>query len=210
MKRLQSVPTETDIREAHLTIAPLIHRTPVLTSSGLNEKFKCQLFFKAENFQKVGAFKMRGASCAVAALSDSERARGIATHSSGNHAQAVALTARMHQIPAHIVMPENAPTIKRAAVTSYGATIYTSGSGIKDRENMMEEVLEHTGATFIHPYNDYNIIAGQATAAVELLEAVPGRWSDEWYRPYGSLSKEQYLDLWYRTYPGQRCLSLFL
>ena len=116
---------------------------------------------------------MRGASSAVVALTEEEKRKGIATHSSGNHAQAVALSAKVHGIPAHIVMPENAPSIKRNAVKEYKANIYTSGNRIEDREEKMAKVLEETGATFIHPYNNYNIIGGQATAGKELIEDIP-------------------------------------
>lgn len=171
--RLKLSPTAVQIKAIHHSISAMIHRTPVLRSRSINEMLHCDIFFKCENFQKVGAFKMRGACSAVSALDPAEREKGIATHSSGNHAQAAALAARLFGLEAHIVMPENAPGIKRAAVEGYGATIYTSGSKIADRESMIREVLENTGATFIHPYNNYNIIAGQATAAKELLEDQP-------------------------------------
>ncbi|MDH3244303.1 MAG: pyridoxal-phosphate dependent enzyme [Saprospiraceae bacterium] len=171
--RLHSEPTPEQIEAIHRSIASLIHRTPVLRSSSVNTMLHCDIFFKCENFQRVGAFKMRGACSAVSALNPSERDKGIATHSSGNHAQAAALAARLFGITAHIVMPENAPGIKRAAVEGYGATIYTSGSRMEERESMITEVLEKTGSTFVHPYNNYNIIAGQATAAKELLEDQP-------------------------------------
>ncbi|MCL4116070.1 UNVERIFIED_CONTAM: hypothetical protein GTU68_063088 [Idotea baltica] len=145
----------------------------VLRNAAINRLTGSDIFLKCENFQKVGAFKMRGASAAVDALSDEQKYKGIATHSSGNHAQAVALSARLHGIEAHIVMPENAPAIKRMAVEDYGAIIYTSGNSISDREAKMQEVLDKTGATFIHPYNDFNVIAGQGTAALELLKKIP-------------------------------------
>jgi threonine dehydratase len=131
------------------------------------------LFFKCENFQKVGAFKMRGAANAILALSDAERAKGVATHSSGNHAQAVALSARNHHTPAYIVMPENAPAIKRAATQGYGATIITCESTLEARESTLNKVVDETGATFLHPYNNYDVIAGQATCAKELIEEIP-------------------------------------
>jgi threonine dehydratase len=170
---MDHIPTSEDIAKTHRAIQPYIHRTPVLANQTINQLSGASIYFKCENFQKVGAFKMRGASSAVAALDDDLKYRGIATHSSGNHAQAVALSAKMHGIEAHIVMPENAPSIKRHAVEEYGATVYTSGNLIKDREEKMQEVLEKSGATFIHPYNNYDIIAGQATAAKELLEDLP-------------------------------------
>ena len=166
---MDRIPSEEDIAKTHKLIQPYIHRTPVLANQSINTITSSNLYFKCENFQKVGAFKMRGASSAVALMEDDMKYRGIATHSSGNHAQAVALTAKLHGIDAHIVMPENAPSIKRNAVAEYGATIYTSGNLIQDRETKMREVLEKTHATFIHPYNDYRIISGQATAAKELL-----------------------------------------
>ncbi len=170
---MDQIPTYSDIKSAHKRISSFIHQTPVLRNRGIDKITASSVFFKCENFQKVGAFKMRGASNAVALLPDDQKYRGIATHSSGNHAQAVALTARLHSVEAHIVMPENAPTIKRNAVEEYGAHIYTSGNLISDREKKMEEILAQTGAAFIHPYNDYAIIAGQATAALELIWAYP-------------------------------------
>lgn len=170
---MDHIPTRDDILKAHKLIKPYIHRTIVLANQSINGFTGASIYFKCENFQKVGAFKMRGASSAVAALDDHLKYKGIATHSSGNHAQAVALTAKLHGIEAHIVMPENAPYIKRNAVEEYGATVYTSGNLITDREEKMQEVLNSSGATFIHPYNDYNIIAGQATTAKELLEDLP-------------------------------------
>ncbi|NND31491.1 MAG: threonine/serine dehydratase [Saprospiraceae bacterium] len=170
---MDHIPTRQDIIEAHKSIINYIHRTPVYTNASINRVTEATIYFKCENFQKVGAFKMRGASCAVAALDEDTRYKGIATHSSGNHAQAVALTAKLYGIESHIVMPENAPAIKRQAVEEYGAKIYTSGNRIEDREKKMTEVLQASGASFIHPYNNYDIIAGQATASKELLEDLP-------------------------------------
>ncbi len=172
MKKLTNIPTLEDIEMAHAAIKPFIHETPVLSSQGLNEIAGCEIYFKCENFQKVGAFKMRGASCAVLSLTEAEKQKGIATHSSGNHAQAVALSAKLQNIPAHIVMPENAPIIKRNAVVGYGANVYTSGNTIQEREAMLDGIVEKTGANFIHPYDNYNVIAGQATASKELHEFV--------------------------------------
>ncbi|MCB0685583.1 MAG: pyridoxal-phosphate dependent enzyme, partial [Saprospiraceae bacterium] len=149
---MEQIPTQEEISQIHRIIKPYIHRTPVLANQHINTISEASIYFKCENFQKVGAFKMRGAASAVAALDDSLKYRGVATHSSGNHAQAVALTAKLHGIDAHIVMPENAPAIKRNAVEEYGAHVYTSGNLIQDREAKMNEVLEATGATFIHPY----------------------------------------------------------
>lgn len=152
----------------------MIHRTPVLRCSAIDELAGATLFFKCENFQKVGAFKMRGASSAALRLSSADRAKGLATHSSGNHAQAVALSAKLLGVPAYIVMPENAPAIKRAATQGYGAKVISCANTLEARESTLEQVVAETGATFIHPYNDYNVIAGQASCAKELLEDVDG------------------------------------
>jgi len=162
-----------DIKHAAGRIAGLVHRTPVLTCAALDERAGATLFFKCENFQKVGAFKMRGATNAVFSLSDEEAVRGVATHSSGNHAQALALAARLRGIPSFIVMPSNAPTVKRVAVEGYGAEIITCQPTLQAREETLAQVTERTGAVFIHPYDDDRIIAGQGTAALELLDEVP-------------------------------------
>lgn len=172
MHSLQYIPTLFDIEQTHEAIANMVHRTPVMTCSSLDEISKAKLFFKCENFQKVGAFKMRGASSAALRLSPEARKNGIATHSSGNHAQAVALSAKLLGVPAYVVMPENAPAIKVAGVRSYGAEIIFCAPNIAARESTLEEVVARTGAHFIHPYNNYDVIAGQATAGKELLEAV--------------------------------------
>ena len=162
-----------DIQQAAQRIKPYIHRTPVLTNKSLNEKVGAQVFLKCENMQKVGAFKFRGASNAVFSLSDEEAARGVCTHSSGNHAQALALAARMRGIPAYIVMPENAPTVKKDAVVGYGGQITFCAPTLKAREATLRRIYEKTGANVAHPYNDERVIAGQGTAALELLEEVP-------------------------------------
>lgn len=162
-----------EIRAAAERIRPHAHQTPVLTCTSLNAMVGAELFFKCENLQKVGAFKFRGAANAVFSLPETEAARGVATHSSGNHAQALALAARLRGIPAHIVMPENSPKVKVAAVRGYGARIAFCPSTQKDREQTLERVVAETGATFIHPYNNLQIIAGQATCALELIEEVP-------------------------------------
>ncbi|MCR9099045.1 MAG: pyridoxal-phosphate dependent enzyme [bacterium] len=172
MQPLTAIPTRADIEATHEAIQPLIHRTPVLTCSAIDERAGASLFFKCENFQKVGAFKMRGASNAAVRLSEADRRKGLATHSSGNHAQAVALSAKMLGVPAYIVMPENAPAAKRAATEGYGAQITSCENTLAARESTLQKVVEETGATFIHPYNDYNVIGGQATCAKELLEDV--------------------------------------
>jgi threonine dehydratase len=161
-----------EIRAAADRIRPYAHRTPVLTCSSLDSMAGARLFFKCENFQKVGAFKFRGAANTVFSLSGEEASRGVATHSSGNHAQALALAAALRGIPAHIVMPENSPKVKVAAVRGYGARIVFCPPTQRDREQTLERVVAETEATFIHPYNNLGIIAGQATCALELLERV--------------------------------------
>jgi threonine dehydratase len=158
------------IREAAARIAPHVHRTPVLTSRTLDGRFGASLFFKCENFQRVGAFKFRGAANAVFSLSDAEAARGVATHSSGNHAQALALAARLRGIPAHIVMPANSPAVKVEAVRGYGGRIVFCEPTQAAREKTLAAVVAETGAGFVHPYDDPRVIAGQATCALELLE----------------------------------------
>jgi threonine dehydratase len=165
--------TIADIRAAAERIAPHVHRTPVLTSSAIDAVAGCRLLFKCENLQKVGAFKMRGAANAVLSLGDAVAARGVATHSSGNHAQALALAARLRGIPAHIVMPTSAPAVKRAAVAGYGAAIYDCEPTLAARESTLADVVARTGAEFIHPYNDERVMAGQGTAALELLTDHP-------------------------------------
>ncbi len=162
-----------DIRQAATRIAGRVHRTPVLTCAAIDGLAGASLFFKCENFQKVGAFKMRGATNAVLSLDDDDAARGVATHSSGNHAQALALAARLRGIPAFIVMPSNAPAVKRVAVEGYGAEIITCEPTLQAREETLNAVVERTGAVFVHPYDNEAIIAGQGTAALELLEEVP-------------------------------------
>ena len=167
---LMQAPTLADLRATHDAITSLIHRTPVMTNAYLNELSGARLFFKCENFQKVGAFKMRGAASAALRLTQEEKQRGLATHSSGNHAQAVARAARELGVPSYIVMPENAPASKRAATLGYGAEIITCAATVESRETTLNEVVERTGATFLHPFNDYNVIAGQATATLELMD----------------------------------------
>jgi threonine dehydratase len=166
-------PTVQEIHRAHERIRPHIHRTPVLTSAYFNERLGAELFFKAENFQKVGAFKIRGATNAVFSLTEQELARGVTTHSSGNHAQALALAARLRGARAVIVMPETAPQVKLAAVRGYGAEVRLCAPTLAAREETTARVMAETGAVLIHPFDDPRIIAGQATAAVELLEEVP-------------------------------------
>ena len=161
-----------DIKTAHSKIKPFIHNTPVMKSKQLNELFNCELFFKCENFQKVGAFKFRGATNAVLSLSSAERSKGVVTHSSGNHAAALALAARMSGITAKIVMPENAPVVKKNAVAGYGAEITYCKATLQAREEATRLIIEKTGATLIHPYDNFNVICGQGTAALELLQEI--------------------------------------
>jgi len=169
-----SEPTIKEIREAAERIRPFAHWTAVLSCETLNKLTGAEIFFKCENFQKAGAFKIRGATNAIFSLSDEEAARGIATHSSGNHAAAVALAAQWRGVKAYVVMPENAPDVKRVAVAGYGAEIIPCKPTLQAREEGLAEVIGRTGATFIHPYNDYRVIAGQGTCALELCEEVEG------------------------------------
>jgi threonine dehydratase len=161
------------IREAHARIKEKIHRTPVLTSATLNAQACAQLFFKCENFQKGGAFKARGATNAVFLLSDAEARHGVATHSSGNHAAALARAAGLRGIPAHIVMPNNAPQAKRAAVARYGGRIVFCEPTLAARESTCARLIAETGAVLIHPYDDVRVMAGQGTTALEFLETLP-------------------------------------
>ena len=169
---MDTIPTLEEIHQAHQRIKPFIHRTPVLTNESINHQANCTIYFKCENFQKVGAFKMRGASNAVLSLPATKITRGVATHSSGNHAQALAKAAGNMGCKAFIVMPESAPEVKVKAVKGYGAEIYFCASSQQAREQTLRTVLKETGAVFIHPYDDYHIIAGQATAAAELIDEV--------------------------------------
>lgn len=163
-------PTFQDIQEAAERIKTLIHRTPVLQNASINSMAGAKIFFKCENFQKAGAFKMRGAANAVLLLSDKEKQRGVATHSSGNHGQALAKAAQSVGAKAYIVMPETAPSVKKKAVASYGAEIIMCKPTLQAREDTLAEVVERTGAEFVHPYNDKRVICGQGTAALELIE----------------------------------------
>lgn len=166
----EQVPDRNSIDSAHARISAYIHRTPLSTSAQINEMAGCEVFFKCENLQKVGAFKMRGATNAVLQLSKDQLESGVGTHSSGNHAQALALAAKNVGATAHIVMPRNAPEVKKLAVAGYGAIISECEPTLAARESTMDEVIAQTGVAFIHPYDNYNIIAGQATAAKEIYE----------------------------------------
>lgn len=168
-----AIPDLTDIKEAAHRIAPCAHRTPVMTSQTLNACAGRELFFKCEMFQKIGAFKFRGACNAIMKMPPEVAARGVVTHSSGNHAQAVALAAQLRGIVAHIVMPKNSSAVKVRAVEGYGAKIYLCEPNTASREGTAQEIAEKTGATLIPPYNHPDIIAGQGTAALELLQDHP-------------------------------------
>jgi threonine dehydratase len=161
------------IRTAHARIQPYVHKTPVLTASSLDEMAGRALFFKCENFQKVGAFKMRGAMNALLSLAPEQAARGVVTHSSGNFAQAVALSARLCGVPAHIVMPENAPAVKRRAVEGYGAHVVSCAPTLEARETTAAALVQQTGGTLLHPFDQDEVIAGQGTIALELVTQVP-------------------------------------
>ena len=171
---LTSTPNKKDIESAHERILSFIHQTPVLTSELLNQKVGCELHFKCENFQKVGAFKYREATNAVLQLSAEELKQGVATHSSGNHGQALAKAAKIANSKAYIVMPNNAPKVKIEAVKGYGAEVIFCEPTLEARETTLQKVIDQAGAVFIHPYNNYDVIAGQATCAKELINQVDG------------------------------------
>jgi len=162
--------TKATIDEAHKRIKPFIHRTPVLTSASVDAVAGCNIFFKCENFQKIGAFKARGAMNAALSLSPEQLVKGLATHSSGNHAQALARAAKILGVKSYIVMPRTAPDIKKKGVRAFGGEIFECEPTLAARESTLAEVIEKTGATEIHPFNNYQVIAGQATAAKELFE----------------------------------------
>lgn len=166
------IPDKKTIEGAHQRIVGYIQRTPVLTSSSVDKLAGCHLFFKCENFQKIGAFKARGAMNAALLLSPKEKSNGVATHSSGNHGQAVARAAKILAMNSYIVMPNNSSEIKRRGVSVYGGEILLCEPTLEARENTLKEVIKKTGATEIHPFNNYSVIAGQATVAKELIEEV--------------------------------------
>ncbi|HVR29185.1 MAG TPA: pyridoxal-phosphate dependent enzyme [Thermoanaerobaculia bacterium] len=165
--------TLSDVRGAALRIAPWAHRTPVLTSASLDRLLGARLWWKCENLQKAGAFKFRGAMNAVSRLEPAELARGVATHSSGNHAAALALAAQLRGASAYIVMPRTAREVKKRAVAGYGGEISFCAPTLEARETTLQRVIAERGCVAIHPYNDPDIVAGQGTAALELLEEVP-------------------------------------
>ena len=166
------IPVFDDVLQARERIEPYIHRTPILTSTYFNELTGAELFFKCENFQKAGAFKVRGASNAVFGLGEDQAARGVATHSSGNHALSLSYAAGRRGIPVSVVMPRTAPEAKKAAVRGYGGEVYECEPSMTAREAMLEDLVARTGADFVHPYNDHRVIAGQATCSLELEEDV--------------------------------------
>lgn len=168
-----TVPSIQDVYAAHERIKPHIHQTPILTSTYLNELTGASLFFKCENFQKAGAFKVRGAANAVFSLSDEKAQFGVATHSSGNHALSLSYAAERRGIPCTVVMPRTAPKVKKEAVVNYGGVIVECDPSTSSREESMAAVLAETGAEFVHPYNDMRVIIGQATCSMELRDQVP-------------------------------------
>jgi threonine dehydratase len=167
-------PTIEDVRGAAARIRPHAHRTPVVTCRSIDDMTGGRIFFKCENLQKAGAFKFRGACNTVMSLSGREARRGVATHSSGNHAAALTLAASLRGMEAHIVMPRTAPEVKIEAVRGYGARITFCEPTLQAREETLDRVVAETGATFVHPYNDFRVMAGQGTAALELLEDAAG------------------------------------
>jgi threonine dehydratase len=171
---MNSIPFKSDIEQAHERIKPYIHHTPVLTSGSINDLAECTIYFKCENFQKIGAFKTRGAMNAILTLSPEDLAKGVATHSSGNHAQALARAAKLMGVKSYIVMPRTAPEIKKKGVRAFEGEIFECEPTLEARESTLANLIKKTGATEIHPFNNYDVIAGQATAAKELFEEVRG------------------------------------
>ena len=173
MSAMSGDPTFEDVLAAAERVRGHVHRTPVMTSSAVDDIAGADLHFKCENLQKVGAFKARGATNAVLSLDDEAAGRGVATHSSGNHAAALAYAAAIRGVPAHVVMPSSAPPVKKAAVAGYGALITECKPTLEARETTLDAVVQRTGAAFIHAYDNPNVIAGQGTASLELLTDVP-------------------------------------
>ncbi|MFM6995216.1 MAG: threonine/serine dehydratase [Sediminibacterium sp.] len=165
--------TKASIESAAARIAPYIHTTPNMTNKSINELSGLDLYFKCENFQKIGAFKIRGGMNASLQLTPEQMEKGVATHSSGNHAQALAFAAKMLGIKAYIVMPESSPQVKVNAVRGYGAEVTICASNQAARESTLQEIVDRTGATFIHPYDNDEVITGQATCVKEMIEAIP-------------------------------------
>jgi threonine dehydratase len=169
---LPQLPTPEDIVRARTVIQPYVVQTPLLSHEQINAMAGCSLYFKCENLQKIGAFKMRGAMFAALELSAQERARGIATHSSGNHAQAIARAAHILKTKAYIVMPRTAPEIKKNGVRSYGGEIFECEPTLESRESTLAQVMAKTGATEIHPFNNYHVMTGQATTSLEIFDTL--------------------------------------
>nr|WP_320119629.1 pyridoxal-phosphate dependent enzyme [uncultured Marinifilum sp.] len=162
--------TKENLQETQQRIKPFVHRTPIMSSQLINEIAGVEIYFKCENFQKMGAFKMRGATNAILQLSATAKEFGVATHSSGNFAQALALAAKLQGIKAYVVMPSNAPEIKKTAVKGYGGEVIECTPTLEARETTLNDIVNKTGAIFLHPYNNYQVIEGQGTAAMELIE----------------------------------------
>lgn len=167
---MNTIPDKAAIEKAHERIREYIHHTPVLTSRSIDEIAGCSIFFKAENFQKIGAFKARGAMNASLSLSPTELSKGVSTHSSGNHAQALARAAKILGVKSYIVMPRTAPDVKKKGVRAFGGEIFECEPTLESRESTLADIIKKTGSTEIHPFNNYEVIAGQATAAKELFE----------------------------------------
>ena len=165
--------TKSSIEAASIRIAPYIHNTPIMTCKSINALYGLDLYFKCENFQKIGAFKIRGGMNASLQLTKEQLEKGVATHSSGNHAQALAFASKMLGIKAYIVMPESSPQVKVNAVRGYGAEVTICASNQAARESTLEAIVERTGATFIHPYDNDEVITGQATCVKEIIDAIP-------------------------------------
>jgi threonine dehydratase len=165
--------TKASIEAAAIRIAPYIHNTPIMTCKSINELYGLDLYFKCENFQKIGAFKIRGGMNASLQLTKEQLEKGVATHSSGNHAQALAFASKMLGIKAYIVMPESSPQVKVNAVKGYGAEVTICASNQAARESTLQAIVDQTGATFIHPYDNDEVITGQATCVKEIIEAMP-------------------------------------
>jgi threonine dehydratase len=165
--------TKSAIKSAATRIAPYIHTTPIMTNKSINEQYGLDLYFKCENFQKIGAFKIRGGMNASLQLTPKQLSKGVATHSSGNHAQALAFAAKMLGVKAYIVMPESSPQVKVNAVRGYGAEVTICASNQVARETTLQQIVDKTGATFIHPYDNDEVITGQATCVKEMIEAIP-------------------------------------
>jgi threonine dehydratase len=165
--------TKASIESAAVRIATYIHTTPIMTNKSINEQYGLDLYFKCENFQKIGAFKIRGGMNASLQLTPEQLGKGLATHSSGNHAQALAFAAKMLGVKAYIVMPESSPQVKVNAVRGYGAEVTICASNQIARETTLQEIVDNTGATFIHPYDNDEVITGQATCVKEMIESIP-------------------------------------